>query len=108
MSNIRDIIKLYEDGELTLEAVNKRLLEEGAGFSLKPLTDDERAAKAAKEYEEGTIDIGRQPLNLPDRPELSRRTDLAGQTVVQRTKAGQYEVEYDEGGYARSAKKVNA
>lgn len=106
MSNIRDIIKLYEDGELTLEAVNKRLLEEGAGITLKPLTDEERAEKEARECAEGTCDIGRQPLHLPDRPDMSRRKDLAGRTVVQQTKAGQYEVEYDEGGYARCAKKV--
>lgn len=106
MSNIRDIIKLYEDGELTLEAVNKRLLEEGAGFSLKPMTDEERAEKAAQECAEGMCDIGRQPLNLPDRPDMSRRTDLAGMTVVQQTKGGQYEVHYNEAGYARSAKKL--
>lgn len=107
MSNIRDIIKLYEDGELTLEAVNKRLLEEGAGFSLKPLTEDERAAKATKEYEEGTIDIGREPaVDLPAKPDMRRRTDLAGQTVVQETRAGRYEVEYKEDGYARSAKRL--
>lgn len=101
-----DIIKLYEDGELTLEAVNKRLLEEGAGFHLKPLTDEERSAKAKKEYEEGTIDIGREPAKLPDRTDLSRRMDRAGQTHVQETKRGRFAVKYDEDGYAISATRL--
>lgn len=106
MSKYHDIIKLYEDGELTLEAVNKRLLEEGAGFRLETLTDEERAEKARKEYEEGTIDIGREPVKLPDRPDLSRRMDRAGETHVQETKRGRYAVEYDEDGYAVSAMRL--
>lgn len=106
MSKYLEIIKLYEAGELTLEAVNKRLLEEGAGFHLEPLTAAQRAEKAARECAEGACDIGREPLHLPDRPDMSRRTDLAGRTVVQETKAGPYEVHYNEAGYARSAKKL--
>lgn len=37
---------------------------------------------------------------LPDQVDLSRRTDLAGQTVEQRTKIGKFAVTYDESGYA--------
>lgn len=103
---INYIIERYKTGELTIDEANAELKAAGAGFSLKPLADEERAAKTAKEYEEGTVDIGRQPLHLPAKPDMSRRTDLAGLTVVQETKAGRYEVHYNEAGYARSAKKL--
>lgn len=42
---------------------------------------------------------------LPDKADLRRRTDLAGQTVEQKTKTGTYAVTYDENGYAVSAAK---
>lgn len=103
---INYIIERYKTGELTIDEANAELKAAGAGFSLKPLTDEERAAKAAQECAEGACDIGVQPKHLPDRPDMSRRTDLAGMTVVQETKAGRYEVEYKEDGYARSAKKI--
>ena len=44
---------------------------------------------------------GKKPAEtLPDQMDLSRRTDLAGQTVEQRTKIGKFAVTYDENGYA--------
>jgi hypothetical protein len=96
----------YTAGEKTLEETNAILKEAGAGFHLTSLTDEERAAKKFREDEEGTIDIGRTPEILPNRPDMRRRTDLAGQTVIQRTKRGRYEVKYSEHGYAIRAKKV--
>ena len=44
---------------------------------------------------------GKKPAEtLPDQVDLSRRTDLAGQTVEQRTKIGKFAVTYDGNGYA--------
>lgn len=103
---INYIIERYKSGKLTLDQANAELKAAGANITLKPLTDEERAEKEARECTEGTIDIGRPPEHLPDRPDMSRRTDLAGLTVVQRTKAGRYEVDYNEDGYARSAKRL--
>ena len=40
---------------------------------------------------------------LPATPDMSRRIDLAGQTVVQKTAFGEYKVTYDENGYAVNA-----
>lgn len=100
---INYIIERYKSGELTIDEANAELKAAGANIYLKPLTDEERATKAAVECEEGACDIGREPLHLPDRPDMSRRTDLAGLTVVQQTRGGQYEVHYNEAGYARSA-----
>lgn len=43
---------------------------------------------------------------LPVKPDMGRRSDLAGKTVEQRTKTGIYMVTYDEQGYAvKSSKK---
>lgn len=43
---------------------------------------------------------------LPLRADLSRRMDLAGQMVEQRTKTGTYAVTYNEQGYAVEAHKI--
>lgn len=43
---------------------------------------------------------------LPDKADLRRRTDLAGQTVEQRTKIGKFAVTYDENGYAVRSTRV--
>ena len=96
----------YTAGEKTLEETNNILKEAGAGFHLTHLTDEERETKKLREDAEGTIDIGREPERLPNRPNMRRRTDLAGQTVLQKTKRGLYEVTYTEDGYAIRAKKV--
>lgn len=44
--------------------------------------------------------------SLPPRPDLSRRTDLAGCTVPQRTKIGAFLVSYDREGYAVEARRA--
>lgn len=43
---------------------------------------------------------------LPMTPDMSRRNDLAGQTVVQKTGSGKFAVTYDEIGYAVKATRV--
>lgn len=43
---------------------------------------------------------------IPARPDMSRRKDLAGKVVRQKTKTGVYDVNYDEDGYAVKAKRV--
>ena len=43
---------------------------------------------------------------IPDRPDMSRKTELAGQTVRQDTKQGVYDVHYNADGYAVSAERV--
>ena len=96
----------YTAGEKTLEETNNTLKEAGANFHLTHLTDEEREAKKLREDAEGTIDIGREPERLPNRPNMRRRTDLAGQTVLQKTKRGLYQGTYTEDGYALKAKKV--
>lgn len=56
------------------------------------LTDEKPATPAAE--------------HLPDTPDMSRRQDLAGKTVEQRTASGIFLVTYDELGYAvKSARK---
>lgn len=44
---------------------------------------------------------------LPDKADLRRRTDLAGQVMEQKTKTGTYMVRYNEGGYAAEASQIN-
>ena len=44
---------------------------------------------------------------IPERPNMHRRKDLAGQVVRQKTKGGLYDVTYNEDGYAVKASKVN-
>ena len=106
MNSISEIMERYKAGEITLEEANAELIGLDAGFYLKDLTDEEREAKKLREDEEGMIDIGNKPERLPDRPDMKRRTELAGQTVIQKTKAGRYEVSYDEDGYATKAVRV--
>ena len=43
---------------------------------------------------------------VPRTPDMRRRTDLAGQTVRQHTRAGDFEVHYDELGYAVRARRA--
>ena len=44
---------------------------------------------------------------IPERPDLRRRKDLAGQVVRQKTKGGLYDVTYNEDGYAVKASRAN-
>ena len=104
MSNLSEIMEQYNAGKKTLEEANAALTE--YGICLKPLTDEERAAKKQREDEEGFIPATEEAEVLPKTPDMRRRKELAGQVVRQRTKAGRYDVTYDEDGYAVKAKRV--
>ena len=104
--NITDIVLKYKNGEITREEANKELAEAGAGFSLKALTAEELDAKRMAEMEGEFIDIGRKVERLPARPDMKRNKDLAGMVVRQFTKIGQFDVHYNEDGYAVKSVRV--
>lgn len=92
------IISKYQSGEITIEEANAELAKIGAGFHLEEgkgpgWTEAEMAAGFTDAPEEKT------PV-LPEKPDMRRRTDLKGQTVIQKTGAGEFRVTYDENGYA--------
>ena len=105
MSNLSEIMEQYNAGKKTLEEANAALTE--YGIRLKPLTDEERAAKKQREDELGFIPATEEGKPLPKTADMRRRTDLAGQVVRQHTRAGDFDVTYTDAGYAVSAKKVN-
>ena len=105
MSNLSEIMEQYNAGKKTLEEANAALAE--YGIRLKPLTDEERAAKKQREDELGFIPATEEGKPLPKTADMRRRPDLAGQVVRQHTRAGDFDVTYTDAGYAVSAKKVN-
>ena len=105
MSNLSEIMEQYNAGKKTLEEANAALTE--YGIRLKPLTDEERAAKKQREDEQGYIPATEEGKPLPKTADMRRRPDLAGQVVRQHTRAGDFDVTYTDAGYAVSAKKVN-
>ena len=105
MSKVNEIMEKYKAGEITVEEANADLIE--YGICLKPLTDEERAAKKQREDELGFIPATEEAKPLPKTPYMRRRKDLAGQVVRQMTRSGPFDVTYDADGYAVSAKKVN-
>lgn len=104
--NITDIILQYKNGKITREEANRILAAEGATYSLKALTAEELDAKRQAEMEGEFIDIGRKVERIPDRPDMKRNKDLAGLVVRQFTKIGQYDVHYNEDGYAVKSVRV--
>ena len=106
MKSINEIMERYKNGEITLEECNAELMTVESGLYLKPMTDEEREAKSQRENEEGTIDIGKKPERLPDRPDMKRNKENAGKVVRQVTKTGEYDVHYNEDGYAVKAFRV--
>lgn len=99
--NATEILTKYSNGEITLEAANLALDEIGAGYHLEPkATDGWTAEEMAQGFRPGVPAKAR-----PDAPDMSRRNDLAGQTVMQETKTATYAVTYDENGYAVKAVK---
>lgn len=101
---MKEIFKKYSAGEITLEEANEQL--KPFGLSLSHRTEEELETKREAEREGEFLDIGREPLRLPDKPDMRRRPELAGLTVIQQTKAGTYAVSYDEDGSAPVAKHV--
>ena len=105
MSNLSEIMEQYNAGKKTMEEANADLIE--YGICLKPLTDEERAAKKQREDELGFIPATEEAKPLPKTPDMRRRKELAGQVVRQKTKSSLYDVTYDADGYAIKARRVN-
>ena len=105
MSNLSEIMEQYNAGKKTLEEANAALTE--YGIRLKPLTDEERAAKKQLEDELGFIPATEEAKHLPKTPDMRRRKELAGQVVRQMTRSGPFDVTYDADGYAVKARRVN-
>ena len=105
MSNLSEIMEQYNAGKKTLEEANAALTE--YGIRLKPLTDEERAAKKQREDELGFIPATEEGKPLPKTPDMRRRKDMAGQVVRQMTRSGPFDVTYDADGYAVKARRVN-
>lgn len=102
--NINKIIEDYKNGEKTpeaLEETNAALKAAGASFHLDPDKNPD-GGWTAEEMASGFLP-GDPAAPKPDKADLSRVTALAGQTVVQETKAGRFAVSYDEMGYAVKA-----
>lgn len=100
MESINGIMEQYTAGEIDAETANERLAALGAGFHVEVGRD---GAWTKEEMEAGFVVGETRPVGLR-KPDLRRRTDLAGQTVTQRTQAGVFEVAYNEKGYAVSAR----
>lgn len=97
------IISKYQSGEIAIEEANAELAKIGAGFHLEPgrgpgWTEAEMAA--------GFTPAVEKPDVLPEKPDMGRRTDLKGLTVIQKTGSGEFRVTYDEKGYAVKATRV--
>ena len=105
MSNLSEIMEQYNAGKKTLEEANAALTE--YGIRLKPLTDEERAAKKQREDELGFIPATEEAKPLPKTADMRRRPDLAGQVVRQMTRSGPFDVTYDADGYAVKARRVS-
>ena len=105
MSNLSEIMEQYNAGKKTLEEANAALTE--YGIRLKPLTDEERAAKKQREDELGFIPATEEGKPLPKTPDMRRRKDMAGQVVRQMTRSGPFDVTYDADGYAVKARRVS-
>ena len=104
MSKVNEIMEKYKAGEITVEEANAALTE--YGICLKPLTDEERAAKKQQEDEQGYIPATEEANPLPKTPDMRRRPNLAGQMVIQHVQSGYFAVPYDENGYAGKARRV--
>lgn len=98
--NTTEIIGKYTAGEATLEETNEALKE--FGLSLDPSKSGK--GWTPEEVTEGFRN-GEPGADVQRKPDMARRTDLAGQTVTQHTAAGQYAVTYDADGYAVKAVK---
>ena len=109
---ITEILKKYGAGEITAEEANKQLDEANAGISVDPLKGCVCGCWSKRETAEGFFDpveMGFEPKKnfYPDTPVLKRVKAFANLTVIQPTAAGEFEVTYDEDGYAVRAHRVN-
>ena len=95
------IINDYKEGRKTLEEANKELAEIGAGFSLNP--EKGTGVWTEEEMKEGFRGTEEPGEVLLEKPDMKRRPELAGMVVRQKTKMGQFDVHYNENGYAVKA-----
>ena len=96
----------YKSGEISTEDANAGLKALGANYSFRPLTGAERDAKKQREDADGYIPAFEDPKPLPKTPDMRRRPDLAGLVVRQHTTSGDFDVHYDEDGYAAKSVRV--
>ena len=96
---INKILEQYKNGEKSLDETNKALEAADAGFYLR---EKGRDGWTEEEMEQG-FRGGEPAKEVQRKPDMSRRTELAGMTVTQYTAAGTYSVTYDENGYAVKA-----
>lgn len=99
--DINAIIEAYKKHQITADEANKALADAGSNIRFNP---DNAKGWTEEQMENGFLP-GDPAVELPERPDMSRREELAGMTVVQRTKGGIYDVTYDEMGYAVKAVK---
>lgn len=99
--NINEIIEAYKKHQITADEANKALADAGSNIRFNP---DNAKGWTEEQMENGFLP-GDPAVELPERPDMSRREELAGLTVSQRTKGGIYDVTYDEFGYAVKAVK---
>lgn len=107
--NIEETNEMYKAGEITAAEANEYLKKFGAGYFFDPATATEE--KKQREDQEGFFNpedrgLERKKVPVLNRPDMSRRPDLAGMVVRQFTKIGTYDVHYNEGGYAVKAVRV--
>ena len=106
MEKLNEIMEKYNAKELTAEEANKKLKE--YGLSVTPRTEEELAAKKQREDEEGFFDPAERGMTPKhkitlEKPDMSRRKELANDSEYQWTKQGKFEVFYDADGYATKA-----
>lgn len=95
MKTVDEILAKYNNMEISLEDANRALAELKAGYHLEPNGD---GGWTEAEMKEGFMP-GENHEVRPDEVDPSRRKDLAGQTVMVRTKTATYAVTYDDMGY---------
>lgn len=103
---VNEIIKAYKTGKMTVDEANKALDELDAGFSLNP--EQNNGGKWTEdEMKEGFFNAEPKAYTkYPEQPIMKRIPEFAGLTITQKTKIGQFDVKYDELGYAVKSTKV--
>ena len=99
MKEINKVIQDYKDKKLTAAEANAKLKELGAEFSVGEIGE---GGWSAAEMAEGFLP-GKPAGKVQRGPDMSRKLELAGQTVTQYAANGTFSVEYDSDGYAKKA-----
>ena len=100
--DINAIIEAYKKHQITADEANKALADAGSNIRFNP---DNAKGWTEEQMENGFLP-GDPAVELPERPDMSRREELAGlPPVTQLTKHSAYDVYYDDLGYAVKAVK---